>query len=91
MQNEHFKYNESLGKASEKVIFRGNNYRITVLTERLIRLEYSTEGLFYDGLTENVLNRHFPVAEFKVNEDENKNGVSMIEPCQFQSSTVKYR
>ena len=70
MQNEHFKYNESLGKANNKVVFKGTNYRITVLTERLLRLEYSTEGLFYDGLTENVLNRHFPVAEFKVNEDE---------------------
>lgn len=66
---EHFKYNEALGKMNEKAIFKGNHYRITVLTERLLRLEYSEEGFFYDGLTETVINRNFPLCEFKVNED----------------------
>ena len=49
---EHFKYDETKGISNEKAVFKGNNYRITVLTERLIRLEYSEEGLFYDGLTD---------------------------------------
>lgn len=69
MQDERFKYDESLGVSNEKAIFKGKNYRITILTERLLRLEYSEGGLFYDGLTETVLNRKFPVPEFKVNED----------------------
>ncbi len=68
--NDHFKYDVELGKSDPKVTFAGANYRITVLTERLIRLEYSEEQFFYDGLTENVINRKFPIPEFKVNEDE---------------------
>ena len=28
------------GISSERAVFRGNNYRITVLSERLLRLEY---------------------------------------------------
>lgn len=66
---KHFKYDTSLGKANEKVIFKGDKYRITVLSERLLRLEYSEEGFFYNGLTENVINRKFPLPEFKINED----------------------
>ena len=66
---EHFKYDASKGISNEKSVFKGRNYRITILTERLIRLEYSEEGLFYDGLTDNVLNRKFSVPEFQVNED----------------------
>ena len=38
----------------------GNNYRITVLTDRLIRLEYSPEGEFVDLPTQVVTNRRFP-------------------------------
>ena len=66
MHDEHFKYDETLGISEEKATFKGQNYRITVLTERLLRLEYSEGGLFYDGLTDNVLNRKFPVPEFTV-------------------------
>ena len=69
MNDERFKYDESLGISNEKTVFKGDNYRITVLTERLLRLEYSDGGLFYDGLTETVLNRKFPTPDFKVNED----------------------
>ena len=60
----HFKYNETNGLSAKKATFKGNNYRITVLTERLVRLEYSEAGLFFDGLTENVINRKFPIPDF---------------------------
>ena len=66
----HFKYNETNGLSVKKATFKGNNYRITVLTERLVRLEYSEAGLFFDGLTENVINRKFPIPDFKINEDD---------------------
>ncbi len=39
-------------------IISSSDYRITVLTDRLIRLEYSPEGLFEDRLTKMVINRH---------------------------------
>ena len=45
--------------ANEKNIIPGKNYRITVLTESLFRLEYSEEGVFNDEPTQTVLNRDF--------------------------------
>ena len=45
----------------------GSDYRITVLTDRLIRLEYQKDGLFEDRLTSTVVNRDFPeVPDFTV-------------------------
>lgn len=56
--------------ANSRTIFQGNNYRITVLSERLIRLEYSIDGHFSDALTTLVKNRNFSVPNFKVEQDE---------------------
>lgn len=66
----HFKLNCNNGIADEKAIFKGKKFRITVLTERLIRFEYDEMGEFYDGLTERVINRNFPVPEYSVREDD---------------------
>lgn len=41
-----------------------DKYRITVLTERLIRMEYSEDGLFNDEKTLSVFNRDFPVTAY---------------------------
>ena len=38
----------------------GKNYRITFLTERLVRLEYQSEGRFEDRPTTAVQCRDFP-------------------------------
>ena len=54
------------GISSERAVFRGNNYRITVLSERLLRLEYNPNGHFSDNLTTLVANRNFSVPAFKV-------------------------
>ena len=37
----------------------GNKYRITILTERLVRFEYNEAGSFEDRPTEFVKNRKF--------------------------------
>ena len=50
---------------AENVVSK-DNYRITVLTERLVRLEYSPDGVFEDRATQAVLNRDFPPSPFKV-------------------------
>ena len=34
----HFKFDLNKSTANKECVFKGNNYRITVLTERLIRL-----------------------------------------------------
>ena len=51
-------------------IFKGNKYRITVLSEILIRLEYNEEGIFLDETTEFARNRKFPEFKFDVKQDE---------------------
>ena len=53
-------------KALEDHQIVGIEYRITVLTEGLIRLEYSADGVFEDRGTQVVLNRDFPRTEFRV-------------------------
>lgn len=47
-------------------VFQGKYYRITILTERLLRLEYNPSGVFEDRLTELVVNRNFPIPQFEV-------------------------
>jgi alpha-glucosidase (family GH31 glycosyl hydrolase) len=68
---EHFIVNKETLISDPKVIFKGVNYRITVLSERLIRFEYALDGEFYDGATEIVHNRKFTVPKVNVQQDEN--------------------
>ncbi len=56
--------------AEEKAVIQGEQYRISVLTERMLRVEYSPKGEFVDAETQTVLNRKFPVPEYKVYETE---------------------
>ena len=57
-------------ESKSSAIFKDSNYRITVLTERLVRLEFSVDGTFNDKETILVKNRNFPVPVFKVEQDE---------------------
>ena len=66
----HFAPDLSKSVANERAVFQGPNYRITVLTERLVRLEYSVDGHFSDDLTTLVQNRRFSVPQFKVEQDQ---------------------
>ena len=52
-------------------VVQGTKYRFTILSEILIRLEYSETGIFVDDYTELVRNRNFNKVDFKVQEDEN--------------------
>ena len=58
-------------KSSDKVILKGEKYRFTILSERLIRLEYSDTGTFNDFATSLVNNRVFSIPKFEVREDSN--------------------
>ena len=62
---EHFKINTDNLVSDTKTVFKGVNYRITVLSDRLIRFEYSLDGKFYDGATEIVHNRKFSEPKIK--------------------------
>lgn len=52
-------------KADEKFVIQGDKYRITVLTERLFRLEYSKDGVFEDRATRLAFNRAFATPSFE--------------------------
>ncbi len=64
-----FHFNMDQAKANPKSIIKGNNYRFTILSERLIRIEYSKNGVFIDAPTQLVLCRNFPLPKFEVNQD----------------------
>ena len=56
--------------ARKENIIQGDKYRITMLTEGLVRLEYSEEGGFEDRATQTVLNRDFERTDFNIKEAE---------------------
>ncbi len=62
-----FDYNNS--KSKDAAVLKGKNYRITVLTERLIRIEYNKNGVFEDRPTQLATFRNFDIPEFTVKQD----------------------
>jgi len=52
-------------KADERFVVRGDKYRITVLTEQLLRIEYSEDGVFEDRATRFAFNRCFAQPEYR--------------------------
>lgn len=67
---EQFKIDFELAKTNPESIIKGNKYRISILTDSLIRFEYNESGVFNDMPTANILNRNFPKPEFKIKEDD---------------------
>ena len=66
----YFVSHKDNGMAIKDNIIKGKNYRFTVLSERLIRIEYSPKGEFIDLPSERILFRKFPKSDFKVNFSE---------------------
>ena len=57
-------------QADPRSVIRGEKYRITILTSRLLRLEYAADGAFRDTATQMALCREFSVPEYTVTESE---------------------
>ncbi|HHV31652.1 MAG TPA: alpha-xylosidase [Clostridiales bacterium] len=55
--------------ARKESVVQGENYRFSILTPFLIRLEYDPTGRFEDHATQVVLNRDFPVPDYEVIEE----------------------
>ncbi|NOU80501.1 DUF5110 domain-containing protein [Paenibacillus sp. LMG 31459] len=68
---EHLRF-ASEPAASAGAVIQGDCYRFTVLTPALIRMEYSPEGGFEDRATQMVMNRKFPVPDFRVTDLGNR-------------------
>ena len=60
--------NDLAGKRECMLI--GQKFRFTMLTDRLIRLEYSENGIFEDRSTQNIIFRNFERPIFVVNESD---------------------
>lgn len=67
---EQFKIDYNNALTNPKAIIKGNKYRISILTERLIRLEYQENGNFLDKPTELIWNRNFKDPVFEIKEDQ---------------------
>ena len=70
MANVKSKDNLYAVTSNSKAVYSGANYRITVLSERLLRLEYDVNGKFNDNATMLVKNRNFKLPQFKVTQDD---------------------
>ncbi len=69
---EHFKVDFDEVKSRRESIFQGKFYRITVLSERLVRFEYNSEGRFLDAPTNFAINRKFNKVAMKVEQNAQK-------------------
>lgn len=61
---EQFKLNIN-SKAKDENIIKGQKFRITILSELLIRFEYNENGIFEDRATEMVINRNLDKVNFE--------------------------
>jgi alpha-glucosidase (family GH31 glycosyl hydrolase) len=68
---ENFKF-ECAPRANPKAIVQGTTYRFTILTSRLIRLEYSQLGKFEDRPSQTVWFRNLKVPEYEQSIRKNK-------------------
>ena len=72
-------------KANPEAMVTSGKARFTVLTPRMIRIQYSTKELFEDRATFAVINRNLPLSDFSTREE---NGFLYIETGQL---TLKYK
>lgn len=57
-------------KCKKDSMIIGNKYRISILTERLVRLEYNPKGVFEDRPTQRVIYRNFPKVNYTATQSE---------------------
>lgn len=69
--NEYLTIDVTKGVARPDCIFKGKTYRITILSDVLVRLEYNENGIFNDYPTLFAINRNFTEKpNFTVKEDD---------------------
>ena len=68
---KQFEVDYTKAKSDKKTIIQGSNYRISVITERIVRLEYSPTGQFNDRPTQLIRKRNVGLPNFSVRQDAN--------------------
>ncbi|KAI9652538.1 MAG: hypothetical protein M1831_006729 [Alyxoria varia] len=71
-QRPHFRMSPRANEAAIVGGDIGQNYRFTILTEGLIRLEYTQNGMFEDRASTFAINRNIEVPPFRKVEDDQK-------------------
>lgn len=66
----YFLNKESDGVGVKENVIQGDRFRFTFLTERLIRLEYSSSGKFEDRISQRVIFRKFPKVKFTMTQTD---------------------
>ena len=66
---KQFEVDNTKAKSDKKTVIQGTTYRITVISERIVRLEYSKEGKFNDRPTQLVRKRNIGIPDFSVKQD----------------------
>ena len=66
---DHFRTDITKCKTPAACVFRGNNYRISILSDSLIRFEFNPSGNFNDYPTLFAFNRSFSHPKLSVEED----------------------
>ena len=66
-----FEVDYTKAKSDKKAIIQGEKYRISLISERIVRLEYSPEGKFNDKPTQLVKKRNIGLPDFSVRQDTN--------------------
>lgn len=59
------------GKALESNIVQGKGYRLTLLTEQLLRIEVNPNDCFEDGATQAIINRNLPKVDYETSLEGN--------------------
>ncbi len=67
---DYLKLDTEKALAKRSCIFKGQKYRISVLTDRVIRFEYNEEGIFEDRPSQLILRRELAVPNIKVRQDK---------------------
>ena len=68
---KQFEVDYTKAVSDKKAIVQGKNYRISVITERVIRLEFSAAGEFVDRPTQLIKKRNIGLPDFSVRQDAN--------------------
>lgn len=64
-----FSVDSTKARSDTKAIIQGNKYRISVISERVVRLEYSASGQFIDRPTQLVKRRNLGLPDFSLRQD----------------------
>ena len=66
---KQFEVDYTKAKCDKKAVVQGSNYRFSVISERIIRIEFSPDGKFLDKPTQLVKKRNIGLADFSVRQD----------------------